>query len=81
MKRVIFKICGWILDVCVIAGLEVIQFLLLAIQILSYLTIRKHLGWHICIAGISNICVMAFMRYIAIKGMPSKWLIKLIEKE
>lgn len=79
MKRFIIKICGWLLDIGLIAGMELIQFILIVTGFLSYEANRSYQGGLICVTIVLNICVISFIRHTAIKGMPSKWLMKLIQ--
>lgn len=81
MKRVIIKTCGWLLDIGLIAGMELIQFVLIVTGLLSYESNRSYLGGLICVTIVLNICVISFIRHTAIKGMPSKWLMKIMQKE
>lgn len=48
MKRVIIKTCGWLLDIGLIAGMELIQFVLIVTGLLSYESNRSYLGGLIC---------------------------------
>lgn len=81
MKRVIIKICGWLLDIGLIAGMELIQFVLIVTGLLSCEASRSYQRELICVTIVLNICVITFIRHTAIKGMPSKWLMKIMQKE
>ncbi len=81
MRRFIIKICGWLLDIGLIVGMELIQFIVIVTGLLSCEASRSYQRALICVTIVLNICVISFIRHTAMKGMPSKWLIKIMKKE
>ena len=79
MRRFIIKICGWLLDIGLLVGMELIQFIVIVTWLLSCEASRSYQRELICVTIVLNICVLTFIRHTAIKGMPSKWLMKLIQ--
>ena len=82
MKEKFIKFCEWMLDIIFIVCMELIQLCTLFICILSYESgSHKAVEWELCITIVINISIVFFIRHTAIRGMPSRWINRLISKE